>query len=82
MEFSDGGSVWSQVMILFHTILQMFGMYDVSMTITTIEGCIFDTTFTQYIEVFDYPNAMFSYSPIPATIYQTEISFMIFLLQM
>jgi len=74
-EFSDGGSV----LVTGHdSVSHNFanvGMYDVSMTITTIEGCIFDTTFTQYIEVFDYPNAMFSYSPIPATIYQTEISF-------
>src|SRR5690606_15275330 len=51
------------------------GNYDVSMTVTTIEGCVFDTTFTQYIEVFEYPTAMFTYSPIPATIYDTEINF-------
>lgn len=74
-EFSDGGSVLAPgTSPVTHTFLAA-GLYDVSMTITTIEGCVFDTTFFQYIEGFEYPNAMFTYSPIPATIYDTEITF-------
>jgi len=51
------------------------GLYDVMMTVTSIEGCVYDTTFVDYIEVFDYPNALFTYNPNPADIYNTEIQF-------
>lgn len=51
------------------------GMYDVSMLITTVGGCVYDTTYTSYIEVFSNPTANFIHAPIPATIYDTEINF-------
>lgn len=51
------------------------GVYDVSMTVTTVEGCVYDTTFYSYIETYDDPHANFTFFPIPATIYDTEVSF-------
>lgn len=74
-EFSDGSNLTvagtSPVVHSFNSP----GMFDVSLTVTTTDGCVFDTTFTNYIETFDYPNAMFTYTPIPATIFETEITF-------
>ncbi|MBI3135703.1 MAG: PKD domain-containing protein [Bacteroidetes bacterium] len=74
-EFSDGGSATISGTNPITHIFDNPGMYDVTMTVTTVDGCLFDTTFAQYIEVFDYPNAMYTYSPIPATIFETEITF-------
>ncbi len=51
------------------------GVYDVTMTVTSIYGCVYDTTYSNYIEVYDYPNAQFTYLPLPATIYETNVTF-------
>ena len=42
---------------------------------TTDVGCVFDTTYVDYIDAYDYPHALYAYSPNPATIYETEVSF-------
>lgn len=73
--FSDGGSILASGTDDVSHTFDLPGLYDVTMVVTTIEGCIFDTTFANYIEVFDYPNALFTYMPNPATIYDTEVSF-------
>jgi gliding motility-associated-like protein len=49
------------------------GIFDVTMTITSIHGCIYDTTYVQHIETFDYPEAIFTYTPNPPTIYEPEV---------
>lgn len=49
------------------------GVFDVTMTITSIYGCTYDTTYVQYIETYDYPNANFTYTPIPPTIYEPDV---------
>lgn len=73
--FSDGQEILANGSNpVTHTFTQP-GVFDVSMTVNTIEGCTHDTTFTQYIEVFEHPVAMFSSQPIPATIYDTEVDF-------
>ncbi|MGV6862686.1 MAG: T9SS type B sorting domain-containing protein [Putridiphycobacter sp.] len=51
------------------------GVFDVTMTVTSVYGCIYDTTYQNYIEVYDYPMANFTPTPIPATIYETQIQF-------
>jgi gliding motility-associated-like protein len=55
------------------------GLYDVSLTITTAEGCITDTVLTDFIEVFPLPNANFDLDPevvnlLDATINFTDLS--------
>jgi gliding motility-associated-like protein len=73
--FSDGGVMTVNGSAGVSHSFSAPGLYDVTMTVTTIEGCVFDTTFVQFVEVFEYPNAMFTYTPIPATIFDTEITF-------
>ncbi len=73
--FSDGSQIIANgTNPVVHTFDQV-GFWDVTMSVLTDEGCVHDTTFNSYIEVFEHPNAMFSSQPIPATIYDTEIDF-------
>jgi gliding motility-associated-like protein len=51
------------------------GCYDVNLQITTTNGCISDTTFTDYICAYDYPDADFLAGPQPTTILHPEITF-------
>jgi large repetitive protein len=51
------------------------GCYDISLTVTTVNGCIVDTTIYDQICVFPYPIAEFSFGPQPADIFNPEINF-------
>ena len=51
------------------------GSYDVSLTITSPEGCVGDTTMPAYINVYDYPVANFAFGPQPTNILEPEITF-------
>lgn len=57
-----------------HTFTEV-GVYDVSMEVITDIGCVYTAEFLNYFEVFPNPNAAFTLQPIPATIYDTEITF-------
>ena len=51
------------------------GLKDVTMTLTTIDGCIFEEKWPQYIDVFPAPAVDYEYSPNAITIYNTEVNF-------
>lgn len=51
----------------FHTYSGV-GVYDVSLTVTSPDGCVGDTTYSAMIEAFDYPIAEFGIYPNPITI--------------
>ena len=51
------------------------GVYDVSLTITSPEGCLGDTIFPQLITVFDHPTADFTFYPQPTDVFQTTVLF-------
>lgn len=51
------------------------GEYDVSYTITDVNGCSSTSTFYDYIDVYPQPNAVFRFGPQPATTINTEINF-------
>jgi hypothetical protein len=48
-EFSDGTSVLAPGTAPVTHTFETAGLFDVSMTVTTVEGCVFDTTFFQYV---------------------------------
>jgi gliding motility-associated-like protein len=52
------------------------GSYDVTLSVTTIDGCFGSETISNYINVFDTPVASFSYSPQILDIGDTEVEFM------
>ena len=51
------------------------GCWDVGLNITTPEGCIASIDQLQYICVFDYPTAAFTFGPQPTTVLNTTIDF-------
>jgi gliding motility-associated-like protein len=54
------------------------GTYHVDWLITTTAGCVYDTSYLNFIEVYPLPDANFNWNPIPATIYDTEVNFVDF----
>ncbi|CAG5079918.1 T9SS type B sorting domain-containing protein [Parvicella tangerina] len=65
-EFGDG-STSNDCGDQFHSYGDV-GVYDVSLTVTSPDGCVGDTTYAALIEAFDYPVADFGIFPNPVTI--------------
>lgn len=51
------------------------GSYDVSLTITTAEGCVTDTTLSEFIDVFPLPVAVFQLNPEIVNLLNANIEF-------
>ncbi len=51
------------------------GVYTVDMDILSVDGCMYDTSYSQLITVYDHPEANFVNTPNPLTIYETETQF-------
>ena len=51
------------------------GTYDVTLTVTSIDGCTSTATYTDYVEVAPYPVAAFTYAPNDINIMDTEVEF-------
>lgn len=51
------------------------GCWDISLDITTAEGCQSNTSIPGYICVFDYPNPEFTFAPQPTTILNPTVVF-------
>lgn len=57
-----------------HTYLDG-GVYDVSLTITSPEGCSATIAYPGLITVFDTPQAAFTFGPLPTDVFNTTITF-------
>ena len=57
------------------TVYNTPGTYNVSLEVTNSDGCKSETTYPNYIEVYDYPIAGFSSSPNPASILSPRVQF-------
>jgi gliding motility-associated-like protein len=51
------------------------GSYDVSLSITTAEGCVTDTVLTDFVDVFPLPNANFDLNPEVVNLLSADIEF-------
>lgn len=51
------------------------GCYDVTLQVTSPDGCVNDTTYQNYVCIDDYPVADFSYMPDEPTILNNQIEF-------
>jgi len=51
------------------------GIYDVSLTVTSPEGCLGDTTYSNVVTVFDHPTSDFTFGPQPTDLFEPEIVF-------
>lgn len=57
------------------TSSMMNGTYDVQLIVTSPEGCIDSTTFSNYLTVMQTPIADFKWSPDPITMFNTQVLF-------
>lgn len=51
------------------------GTYDLQLVITSTDGCVDSTTFTDLLVVDPLPEANFGYSPNPVLMFNTEVNF-------
>jgi gliding motility-associated-like protein len=51
------------------------GQYDVTLTVTSSEGCTVFVTYTGYVSITPYPVAAFTYSPHQIGVLDTEVEF-------
>ncbi len=58
----------------YHTYLQE-GLYDIYLSITSPWGCFIDTVFPALVEVFESPQAGFTYSPQELSNFEPEVQF-------
>ena len=58
------------------TIYNTPGSYHVTLDITNSDGCANDTTYFNYIEIYDYPVAGFTSRPNPASILNPSVQFL------
>jgi gliding motility-associated-like protein len=65
-DFGDGST--SNVCGVQNNIYTGVGTYDVSLTVTSSDGCVGDTTYLAYIESYDYPEAAFGIFPNPINV--------------
>lgn len=72
--FGDGSAAVNDCGSPTHTFTEP-GCYDVTLTVTSPDNCTADTTLDDYICVFDYPHADFSFGPQPTTYLEPEIDF-------
>jgi len=70
--FGDGSTSDDSTAV--HVFTQS-GFYSIGISASFENGCTYDTTYQQYIEVIELPQAIFTASPQPTTINDTEISF-------
>lgn len=52
------------------------GVFDVQLELTTLSGCIFDTTYQSYIEVYENPVASLFSTNNPASMFDPEIQYL------
>lgn len=50
------------------------GIFDVRMTITTVENCVYDSLYSKYIHIYDYPVADFNYSPTNVPMFDPTVT--------
>jgi len=51
------------------------GCYDISLQVTSPEGCVSDTTYVDFICTYGYPTAAFNFGPQPTSVLNSTIHF-------
>ncbi len=72
-DFSNGESQTVPLMNDVNQLFEIAGFYDVTMTITSVYGCVYTGTFPQIISALERPKARFNISTNPTTIFETKV---------
>jgi gliding motility-associated-like protein len=73
INFGDGNTTVSPGTNSFFNEYQTPGVYNVTITSTSNLGCVYDTTYTAMIEVFDNPEADFNINPNPVGMFDARV---------
>lgn len=63
VDFGDGSSGTFQGLDAFEHTYDSPGIFDVTLTLTTVNGCVYTHTFTELVEAYNHPNANFFVNP-------------------
>lgn len=74
VSFGDGNSAIVPGSNSFFNEYQSPGVYSVTITSTSNQGCVYDTTYTALIEVFDNPEADFNINPNPVGMFDGKVN--------
>lgn len=74
-EFGDMDGTTSTDLISSQMLYSLPGCYDITMTVTSPEGCVTTATFDDFVCADPYPTANFSFGPQPTTILNSHIYF-------
>ncbi|MEZ4936876.1 MAG: gliding motility-associated C-terminal domain-containing protein [Crocinitomicaceae bacterium] len=73
-QLPNGGTILSQSCDSMSAIFDVAGCYDISLSFETINGCPFDTTFTNGICVNPNPIPGMTFNPNPPSVYDFELT--------
>lgn len=73
--FGDGGTDTNPLTTTHVFATPSTDCYDVTLTVTSPDGCVHDTTIVDMICVLDYPTANFTYHPQPVDILAPNVTF-------
>lgn len=75
-QFGDGNGIDVNPNQNFNNTYTSAGLYNIQMTVTTVNGCVYDTTYWDYIEIGEYPEANFSWYPTQIPMFSPTANFM------
>jgi len=75
-EFGDGSTINVGPNQPFSHTYTNAGSFNVTMTVTTINGCVYDSTFINYIQIGNFPTANFSWYPSQPVMFNPVANFL------
>lgn len=75
-QFGDGTSITVNPTQTFNNTYTYGGSFNIQMTVTTLNGCVYDTTYLNYIEIGEFPVANFSWYPSQIPMFNPTANFM------
>jgi gliding motility-associated-like protein len=75
-QFGNGNSVTVNPTQIFNNTYTYGGLFNIQMTVTTVNGCVYDTTYWNHIEIGEYPTANFSWYPSQIPMFNPVANFM------
>ena len=73
VDFGDGQIISYPGLTPFSHIYSEPGVYTVNVEVTSIFGCLYETTYTSMIEAFDYPEANFNILPNDVSFFDPNV---------
>lgn len=75
-QFGDGSSVIVNPNQLFNNTYTYGGNFNIQMTVTTVNGCVYDTTYFNHIQIGEFPIANFSWFPSVIPMFNPTANFL------